>query len=174
MPAIILLILAIMLWLIARRARRSTGLPEGVVVYTDMPGGHGWARVEKPLFSASLQLTGKPDYLVRQGNAVVPVEVKSGPAPADGPRAGHVYQLAAYCALVEDAYGHRPDYGLIQYADQTLSVDYTPALEAELLELLDDIRARAEASADDAARSHNSPARCAACGFRDVCDEALA
>jgi CRISPR-associated exonuclease Cas4 len=169
MPAIILLILAILLWFIARRARRATGLPAGVVVYTD---SGGWARVEKPLFSANLQLTGKPDYLVRQGSAVIPVEVKSGPAPADGPRLGHVYQLAAYCALVEDAYGHRPDYGLIQYADQTLSVDYTPALEAELLELLDDMRAEAEA--DDSARSHDSPARCSACGFRDVCDEALA
>jgi CRISPR-associated exonuclease Cas4 len=169
MPAIILLILAIVLWLISQRARRATGLPDGVVVYTD-PGG--WARVEKPLFSDALRLTGKPDYLVRQGGAVIPVEVKSGPAPADGPRPGHVYQLAAYCALVEDAYGHRPDYGLIQYADQTLSVDYTPALEAELLELLDDIRAEAEV--EDSARSHNSPARCAACGFRDVCDEALA
>jgi len=169
MPAIILLILAVLVWLIARRARRDTGLPAGVVVYTDTGG---WARVEKPLFSASLQLTGKPDYLVRQGSAVIPVEVKSGPSPADGPRPGHVYQLAAYCALVEDAYGHRPDYGLIQYADQTLAVDYTAALEAELLELLDDIRAEAEA--DYAARSHDSPARCAACGFRDVCDEALA
>jgi CRISPR-associated exonuclease Cas4 len=169
MPAIILLILAILLWLIARRARRATGLPAGVVVYTDTGG---WARVEKPLFSASLQLAGKPDYLVRRGDAVIPVEVKSGAAPADGPRPGHVYQLAAYCALVEDVYGHRPDYGLIQYSNQTLSVDYTAALEAELLELLDDIRA--EASAEDSARSHDSPARCAACGFREVCDEALA
>jgi CRISPR-associated exonuclease Cas4 len=169
MPAIILLILAVLVWLLARRARGATGLPAGVVVYTD---SGGWARVEKPLFSAGLQLTGKPDYLVRQGEAVIPVEVKSGPAPADGPRPGHVYQLAAYCALVEEAYGHRPDYGLIQYADQTLAVDYTDALEAELLELLDDIRADAEA--DEVERSHNSPARCAACGFRDVCDEALA
>ena len=42
----------------------------------------------------------------------------------------------------------------------------------DLQKLLDDIRAEAEA--DDAARSHNSPARCAACGFRDVCDQALA
>ena len=171
MPAIILLILAVLVWLISRRARSATGLPAGVVVYTD---SGGWARVEKPLFSAELQLTGKPDYLVRQGSALIPVEVKSGPAPAEGPRPGHIYQLAAYCALVEDAYGHRPDYGLIQYADQTLAVDYTGALEAELLELLDDIRAEAEAPAGDAARSHNSAARCAACGFREVCDEALA
>ena len=169
MPALILLILAILLWLIANRARRATGLPEGVVVYTDTGG---WARVEKPLFSSSLQLTGKPDYLVRQGDAVIPVEVKSGSAPADGPRPGHIYQLAAYCALVEDAYGQRPDYGLIQYADQTLAVNYTAALEAELLKLLDEIRADGEA--EEVPRSHDSPARCAACGFRDVCDQALA
>jgi len=27
--------------------------------------------------------------------------------------------------------------------------------------------------ADDVARSHNQPGKCAACGFRNVCDEAL-
>ena len=168
MPALVLLILAVVVWLLARRMRRGTGLPRGVVIYTDTGG---WSRVERPLFSSAMQLTGKPDYLVRQGEAIIPVEVKSGSAPADGPREGHVYQLAAYCALVEEAYGRRPAYGLIRYADQTLAVDYTDALEAELMALLDDMRAEGEA--DDAARSHDSPARCAACGFREKCDETL-
>ena len=38
-----------------------------MVVYTDTGG---WSRVERPLFSSGLQLTGKPDYLVQQGKAV--------------------------------------------------------------------------------------------------------
>jgi CRISPR-associated exonuclease Cas4 len=143
-------------------------LPEGAVVYSDTGG---WSRVEQPLFSEAWQLTGKPDYLVRQRDGVIPVEVKSGQAPPGGPHPGHRYQLAAYCALVSEAYGRRPAYGLIRYADQTLAVRYTRELETELRSLLDDMRADAEA--DDVARSHDAAARCRACGLREVCDEAL-
>jgi CRISPR-associated exonuclease Cas4 len=103
---------------------------------------------------------------------VVPVEVKSTRAPAGGPHASHTFQLAAYCALVAEAYGRRPGYGLIKYADQTLAVPYTPALEAELEALLDAIRADREA--EDVPRSHDQPARCRACGFRAVCSDSLA
>lgn len=164
-----LLLLAVLLWLLARRARRASGLPAGQVIYSDTGG---WGRLERPLFSPRLQLTGKPDYLVRDEAGYVPVEVKSGHAPARGPHAAHIYQLAAYCVLTAEAYGRRPAYGLIKYADQILRVDFTPALEAELLELLDDMRADAEAG--DVARSHSSSARCRTCGFREVCEESLA
>jgi CRISPR-associated exonuclease Cas4 len=165
----ILLLIAILIWLLATRAQRATGLPTGRVVYTD---AGGWGRLEKPLFSRDLQLTGKPDYLVNEQGRYIPVEVKSGRAPTGGPYSAHIYQLAAYCALVTEAYGQRPTHGLIKYADKTFSVDYTPALESELLELLASIRADSEA--EDVARSHQAPARCAACGFREVCDESLA
>ena len=164
----VLLALAVLVWLLARLARGRSGLPSGEVVYSDTGG---WSRVERPLFSSSLQLTGKPDYLVRQNQAVIPVEVKSGQAPPGGPHPGHKYQLAAYCALVTEAYGRRPEYGLIQYADQTLAVNYTRELETELRALLDDMRADAES--DEVARSHHSPRRCRACGFVENCDEAL-
>lgn len=167
--ALFLFLAALVLWLAARRARRGTGLPAGRVVYTDTGGG---TRPPKALFSPALRLAGKPDYLVEAGGGYVPVEVKSGRAPAGGPHPGHVYQLAAYCALVAEAYGRRPAYGLIRYADQTLAVDYTPALEAELRALLDAMRAGDGAA--DLPRSHDSPARCRACGFREHCDQSLA
>jgi CRISPR-associated exonuclease Cas4 len=164
----VLLLLAALLWLLAQRARRGTGLPTGRVVYSDTGGG---TRPPRALFSEALRLTGKPDYLVRHRGRYVPVEVKSGRAPADGPHPGHIYQLAAYCALVTEAYGKRPSHGLIRYADKTLAVDYTPALEAELRSLL--AAMRADDGAADVARSHESAARCRACGFRDVCEESL-
>ncbi len=168
MLAVVLLALAVLIWLLARLARYRTGLPPGEVVYSDTGG---WSRVERPLFSSALQLAGKPDYLVRQRQAVIPVEVKSGQAPPGGPHPGHKYQLAAYCALVAETYGRRPDYGLIQYADRTLAVNFTRELEAELHALLDEMRADAER--DAVARSHRSPGRCRACGFVEICDEAL-
>ncbi len=166
MLPLILILLALLFWFLASRTRTATGLPAGRVVYTDTGA---WSRLEKPLFSPRLQLTGKPDYLVRDGAAYIPVEVKSGPAPAEGARASHIYQLAAYCVLVAEAYDNRPTHGLIKYADKTLAVDFTPQLEADLLELLDEIREDGEA--DDVARSHSSAARCRACGFREVCGE---
>lgn len=166
---VILLILALGLWLLAGRLRQSTGLPTGQVVYSDTGA---WGRVERPLFSQNLQLTGKPDYLVREGGVVIPVEVKSGRAPANGAYAAHIYQLAAYCALVEEVYGQRPRYGLIKYADKLLRVEYTHALEQELLVLLDEMRVDADSA--DVSRSHDSSARCGACGFHAVCGQALA
>jgi transposase len=45
-------------------------------------------------------------------------------------------------------------------------------LEAELQRLLEQIRA--DATAAEVHRSHDSPARCSGCGFREVCDESLA
>lgn len=165
----LLLVLAAMLWLLAGRVRHNTGLPTGQVVYSDTGA---WGRVERPLFSHSLQLTGKPDYLVREGGAVVPVEVKSCRAPASGAYAAHIYQLAAYCVLVEETYGQRPRYGLIKYADKLLRVDYTRELENEFFELLEEMRADADSA--DVSRSHDSAARCGACGFRTVCGQALA
>lgn len=169
MLPVILLLLAIFLWFLATRTQRATGLPAGRVVYTD---AGGWGRLEKPLFSRELQLTGKPDYLVQERGRYIPVEVKTGRAPTGGPYPAHVYQLAAYCALVADAYNQRPTHGLIKYADKTFSVDYTSTLESEVLELLDSIRTDSEA--EDVARSHNLSARCSACGLREVCDERLA
>ena len=164
-----LLLLALLLWFLAGRARQASGLPAGEVAYTDTGG---WGRVEKPLFSRRLRLTGKPDYLVRDGAGYVPVEVKSGRAPGGGPRESHVVQLAAYCALVAETTGRRPSFGLIKYADKTLRIEFTPALESELIYLLDEIRA--DERADTVARSHSSAARCRACGFNEVCDERLA
>ena len=55
----------------------------------------------EPLYASGANLAGKPDYLVRRWRYVLPVEVKSGPAPAE-PYRSHVLQLAAYCLLVEE------------------------------------------------------------------------
>lgn len=168
MIVVILLILALVVWWLAQRLGRLGGLPRGRVVYTDTGA---WGRPEKPLFSRQYQLTGKPDYLVQAGAVVLPVEVKSGAAPAGGPYDSHVFQLAAYCLLVEETYGRRPAYGLIKYADKTLAVDFTAQLKADLLGLLEEMRAAD--LAEDVSRSHNSAARCRACGFRDGCGEEI-
>ncbi|MFZ5922271.1 MAG: CRISPR-associated protein Cas4 [Chloroflexota bacterium] len=162
---ILLLILAILLFWQSDRQRRAAGLPGGRVIYTDT---RGWSEVPKPLFDAGLGLTGKPDYLVERGGKVIPVEVKSSRAPA-APYESHIYQLAAYCYLVGKTYRKRPPYGIIHYADRDFAVDYTPELEASLLDLLAEMRRDEFRSEVD--RSHEQAARCQKCGFRDICDQ---
>jgi CRISPR-associated exonuclease Cas4 len=151
----------------AARARRATGLPGGRIVYADTGG---WRAPDSPLFSAHYGLTGKPDYLVQTRAGLIPVEVKSGSAPPQ-PYPSHVLQLAAYCLLVEEAEGRAPGHGLIKYADALFQVDYTPALRRELLATLDAMRQAH--SRGEPARSHDEPRRCAGCGYRPLCDQAL-
>jgi CRISPR-associated exonuclease Cas4 len=113
---------------------------------------------------------GKPDYLVKTGRGLIPVEVKSGPAPAV-PYLGHLLQLAAYCLLVEETTGHAPPHGLLKYTDALYEVDFTPELRRELLVTLDEIRQARQAPT--AHRSHQQPGKCAACGYRYTCDESI-
>lgn len=160
-------LVALFLFWFAHRQQKQTGLPGGRIVYSDT---HGWTRVEKPLYDAQLGLAGKPDYLIEQGERLIPVEVKTGRTPS-APYDSHIYQLAAYCLLVQRSYGRRPTHGLIQYPHRTFQIDYTPQLERELLTLLDEMHlARRKRNLP---RSHTQPARCARCGFRNICDEQL-
>ena len=106
---IALLILALILLWQSTRRQAQAGLPGGRMIYADT---RAWGRVEKPLFAASLGLTGKPDYLVQSEGAIIPIEVKSGRPPA-APYDSHIFQLAAYCLLVEQTYGKRPPYGIL-------------------------------------------------------------
>ena len=167
LAALILGGLGLWLWLRAATTRREAGLPEGRVTYVDTGA---WDRCERPLFSRRHRLTGRPDYLVRTGRGVVPVEVKSGAAPPQ-PYAAHILQLAAYCLLVEEQEGRAPSHGILKYGDRAFEVDYTPSLRDELLETIADIRH--DLRARDVARSHDQAARCRGCGHRQQCDQRL-
>jgi len=162
------LIVAVILLLWATVQRRRAGLPAGRVVYTDTGA---WNRCERPLFSRRYLLTGKPDYMVEERGQIVPVEVKSTTPPPQ-PYRSHVLQLAAYCLLVEENFGQRPDHGLIHYRGRTFAVDYTPELRAELIAALNEMRAGL--SAADVPRDHENANRCRACGYREDCDQGLA
>ena len=157
------------LWALLRATatRRETGLPEGRVTYVDT---RAWDQCERPLFSRRHRLTGRPDYLVRTGKDLIPVEVKSGAAPAQ-PYPAHILQLAAYCLLVEEQEGRAPDYGILKYGDRAFEVDYTASLRDELLHTIDEIRR--DLRARDVARSHDQAARCRGCGYQQQCDQHL-
>ena len=165
--AIFVLILALVLLWQANRSQRAIGLPAGRVIYADT---RSWGRVEQPLYDAELGLVGKPDYLVETGGQVIPVEVKSSPVTT-APYDAHVFQLAAYCLLVQRHYGKRPAYGILHYPNRTFAIDYTAQLESQLLKLLEEMHAQERRK--EVSRSHESAARCSRCGFRTICDQRL-
>ena len=168
--ALFLFIIAVLLLWQSRRQRKATGLPGGRIIYADTSR---WNALEKPLYDPDLGLTGRPDYLVEQDGQTIPVEVKSssaGYAPYDG----HIYQLAAYCLLVEHTFGQRPAYGLIHYTGQeprTFAIDFTKELENSTLEIIRQIQGVSLRKGVD--RSHDNPRRCERCGYRSSCDQAL-
>ena len=179
----ILLLVACVAWWAARRGARRVSLPEGRLIYSDTGAPVGriapitlnerGERQEKPLLSHRHGLTGRPDYLVRTDEGIVPVEAKSTNCPANGvPYESHLMQLASYCLLVEEATGERVPFGVVRYRDRQLRVDYTDELRENLLELLAEIRAAR--AADEVHRSHDEAARCAPCRYREMCDESLA
>lgn len=167
--ALVLILVALILFWQAARQRKASGLPGGRIIYTDT---RQWGAVEKPLYDPALNLTGKPDYLVMQSNGqIIPVEVKTGRSPA-APYDSHIYQLAVYCLLVDRSMGKRPDYGILHYPGRTFAIDYTQTLESSLLDTLAEMRQQDRRGEAD--RSHDQPARCVRCGYRSICDQRLA
>jgi CRISPR-associated exonuclease Cas4 len=168
MPVIILILImaGLIVLRIANRQHALTGLPPGKVIYLDTSQ---LIRQQNAFFDPVTGLTGKPDYLLRENQAIIPVEFKSGRAPLQ-PYPGHIYQLAAYCYLVGEVFGERPKYGIVKYADKSFSIDFDTRLENDLLDILAEIR-RCEQQIPE--RSHNSARRCRACGHQEICDQVL-
>jgi CRISPR-associated exonuclease Cas4 len=164
---ILLFIVAIIFFVLASRQRRQAGIPAGRVIYAD---ASQWGKVEKPLYDPGLHLAGKPDYLVKQGSQVIPVEVKSRRAP-QAPHDSHIYQLAAYCLLVENEYRTHPAYGILHYNDKTFAIDFTDELKTSVQAVIREMQARTTRSQVD--RSHEDGRRCQHCGYRSVCDQSL-
>ncbi len=149
------------LWLWARRLRQRAGLPAGGIRYADAGDGRS------PLLrSGRYALQGRPDYVVQEGRHHIPVEVKSGNAPAV-PYDSHRLQLAAYCLLIEETAGQAPPYGIIRYDDRPIRVPYDDALRRELLEALETMRRHLLAG--EPPPPSLSTTRCAHCGYADIC-----
>ncbi len=165
--SILLILLGLLLMRAASKIKDQTGMPDGRIIYAD-PGK--WKKPDKPLYDAALGLTGRPDYLIRKRNDIIPVEVKSSWAPSV-PYDSHKLQLAAYCLLVQNYYGKRPPYGLLRYRNRTFRIIFSRQLENQVLDILDEIRQQKEQ--EEVFRSHNHKNRCLRCGFRYICNQRL-
>ena len=164
------LVFGLILLLVGLGAWLQTGLPGSRIVSADVGPA---LPATKPMVSHRYELTGKPDYLVQVAGGIAPVELKSGNVPRTGrPYDGNAMQLAAYCLLVEDTMQVSVPYGIIKYRDGSIHVPFTNAIRHKLLSLMPQIQA-AKGELADCHRSHRQRARCAKCGYRPVCSEAL-
>ncbi len=162
-----LLVVSFLLFWLSSQLWRRTGLPPGRVVYADT---RAWQECPRPLYASAINLAGKPDYVVQKWQYIIPVEVKSCPAPRE-PYRSHVLQLAAYCLLVQETYQKRPPFGLIHYPERTFSIPYTKELQDELLDTIEWMRQDWQDRI--AERNHDDPLRCRVCGFAEDCDQRL-
>ena len=153
-------------WLYFRARAGNSPLPAGEIVFQDTEQ----VEMLEPLVSHALRLTGKPDYLIRTKDGLVPVEVKSRACGARGPYEGEVAQVAAYCLLVEDVFGEPVPRGILQFADRVVQVPFTEERREKVLAVVDEMRVLD--GADDVPRSHESPPRCRGCGVRAGCGDA--
>ncbi len=87
------------------------------------------------LYSKTLNLSGKPDYLIKKNGIVFPVEVKTGTTPNE-PYQNHVIQLIAYCLLVEENFGQRPFGGFLKYPAKEFKIAYTEEAKNNLKEIV--------------------------------------
>lgn len=163
----VVLALAYLLWRGAQGGQRLTGMRAREVVYQDTAD----REASRPLYAARYGLAGKPDYILRRREGLIPVEVKPG-RRAHSPFQADVMQLAAYCLLVEESSGQAPPYGLLRYQEHTFQIRYTAELRRTLLATLEAMRRDGEART--VRRSHHDPERCRHCGQQANCDQSLA
>ncbi len=142
-----------------KRNKNSLHLPNGVVTYADLH------KPAKPLFSINYQLSGKPDYILRHNDSLIPVEYKSG--RYTHPAAHHILQLAAYCQLIEDVEDQYVPFGWIVYPTGRFKVPFNAQLRLQLHKTMDEIRENSNTSPPQ--RSYTLSRRCQNCSYNAVC-----
>src|ERR1035437_101902 len=160
-----ILVLAFLLRRHAVKRLAALGLA-GEVIYSDNEA------TDEVLVSHRHGLTGKPDYISREGEELIPVERKSRSVSATGAYEGEILQVAAYCLLVEERFGKPVRRGQLLYQNRSVEIPFDDELRVRLLDALAELKSADVMS--DVPRSHNSPAGCRGCGFRQACRDSLA
>ncbi|MGI8961533.1 MAG: CRISPR-associated protein Cas4 [Bryobacteraceae bacterium] len=115
-----------------RAQQQRFGVLTNTRIYSDTAERPG-----KTLYAKSVNLVGKPDYLIEQNGVIIPVEVKTGRTPST-PYMNHTMQLLAYCLLVEENY-KRPPGGYLRYPDKEYQLAYTDEAKASVIALVREI-----------------------------------
>jgi CRISPR-associated exonuclease Cas4 len=125
------------------------------------------------LRSKNYNLAGRPDYLIKEGNMRIPVEVKTGRRPK-APFFSHVLQIGAYCLLSEETFAGKPSCGQIRYGfdSDPHEVKWDSDLKALVTEKLEEMNDILKGNME-AHRNHKRVGKCNNCSRRKGCPERL-
>ena len=154
------------------RTLRTTGIVDSLRKEFRVRGKIEYIDIDdsKVFKSERYGLSGRPDYVIKVNDNIIPVEEKTGRTPR-GPLFSHILQIAAYCLLIEDMSGKAPPYGLLKYPEHEHEIEYDEDLRNVVLEKLGEMRKIMETG--DAHRNHDRPGKCKYCSRRPVCPERL-
>ena len=125
------------------------------------------------LKSRKYNLAGRPDYMIKENDLRIPVEVKTGRRPK-APFFSHVLQIGAYCLLSEETFQSSPSHGQIRYGFESKphNVEWEPKLKTLVLEKIEEmndiLKGRTKAH-----RNHKRVGKCNNCSRRKGCPERL-
>ncbi len=142
------------------KIKKENKIQPGKITYSDIH------RIEKPLFSKKYMIAGKPDYIVEKKGFKIPVELKTG--YSNNPKNNHVYQLAAYCHLIEEKYQTFVPYGVLVYNNSyEYKIPFNPKVRLELENIIKDMRYSMKTK--NISRNHNDSKKCSSCNMREYC-----
>jgi len=140
---------------------------------TDIETPDGLTKETPLLKSENYNLAGRPDYLIKEGDMRIPVEVKTGRRPK-APFFSHVLQIGAYCLLSEETFVSKPRCGQIRYGFENephevkWDSDLKMLVKEKLEEMNDILKGNMEAH-----RNHKRVGKCNSCSRRKGCPERL-
>ena len=125
------------------------------------------------LKSRKYNLAGRPDYMIKENNLRIPVEVKTGRRPK-APFFSHVLQIGAYCLLSEETFRTSPSHGQIRYGfeNEPHNVEWEPKLKTLVIEKIEEMNDIREGRTK-AHRNHKRVGKCNSCSRRKGCPERL-
>lgn len=147
-----------------KNTKKKNKIQPGRIIYSDIH------RIEHALFSKKYMIAGKPDYVVENKGCRIPVELKTGYCNA--PKNNHIYQLAAYCQLLEENYGAFVPYGILVYSDSCeYKIPFNPKVRFELENIVKNMRYSIRTK--NISRNHNDRNKCISCSMREHCNNKL-
>lgn len=144
-----------------KKLKNKHNIPNGKITYQDLN------KPSKPFFSRRYRIAGKPDYIIKNNNLFIPIEVKTGAYTE--PQESHILQLAAYCHLLEENYNKFVPYGILIYSDiSKFKIPFDPKIRFELESKINNIRSITRTG--NITRNHSEASRCKNCSMNQFCD----
>ena len=161
----ILILLSLLIKIKAKKLKFDNKIQQGKIIYSDLN------IPEKSYFSKRYRIAGKPDYIIKKNGQYIPVELKSGNHL--NAKKNHIYQLLAYCQLIEDNYNCYTPYGVLVYIDTSkqFKINFDPKRRFQLESIIKEMRK--SITGDIIKRNHNEIQRCIKCSMRQYCNQKI-